>query len=588
MDEKASLNEFAQNFRELVRVSCESGSGDEERFQENMFTDEFLKTLEEGNEIVDWQLCPYTNGTGSIKVNAINLPEGDDCIDMFLTVFTNSIPPEALGKDAVDVAFKKVVRFFSRSIEGFYKELEETSPAYPLARQIFDARKSLHRVRFFLLTDARVTRGVKDSETVSGMKYSYQIWDIARLQRLAGEKAGREVITIDFKSKFGETIPCLMMPMSAEFDHETCVAIFPGKILSAMYEDYGPKLLQRNVRSFLQARGNVNSGIRDTILKEPDRFLAYNNGITATASEVEFVQSATGWAITSVSDFQIVNGGQTTAGIYYAHRRKDADLSKVFVQAKISRIRSVELINKIVPLISKYANSQNKISESDFASNDPFHTCIHDLSQKVWAPPSQSSKAITHWYYERARGQYAEEKAQRGAKFSRDNPVGQLFDKTELAKVSSCWDCEPYLASLGPQKNFLLFSKKLAEQNMQAEKSQTVISYDQDYFKKVVAKLIIFKACKDHVDSLKQKYQANRMNIVYYTISYMVYQHLCEDSDLLEVWRNQVVTPKLMNLLPNICETIYFRIKNAAGEKIVGEWCKREACWADVRTLQIT
>lgn len=405
MDEKKKLEQFAELFRERIAEHCESGVEDEERFQENVFTDECLRTLELGEEVDDWEICHYE--VGNIKVNAINLPEGDDSLDLFVSVYTNSVPPETMGKDSIEAAFKKLLRFLGKARDGLHNDMEVTSPAYPSVRRIYEARNRLHRIRLFLLTDARATKFAKDPETIQSMKCSFQVWDIVRLQRLVGEKAGREVLHIDFKSRFGETIPCLLMPNRRTLEHETCVAIFPGKILAAMYEEYGPKLLQKNVRSFLQARGAVNSGIRNTILTQPDRFLAYNNGITATAADVVLIDTKTGWAITSVTDFQIVNGGQTTAGIYYAQQRKSADLSDVFVQAKISRIKDAKLINEIVPLISKYANSQNKISESDFASNDPFHTRIDDLSRHIWTPPAEGAKNPTHWYYERARGQYA-------------------------------------------------------------------------------------------------------------------------------------------------------------------------------------
>ncbi|WP_439645324.1 AIPR family protein [Geotalea toluenoxydans] len=45
-----------------------------------------------------------------------------------------------------------------------------------------------------------------------------------------------------------------------------------------MYEKFGPRLLEANVRSFLSITEKVNKGHRDTLKDAPERFMAYNNG----------------------------------------------------------------------------------------------------------------------------------------------------------------------------------------------------------------------------------------------------------------------------------------------------------------------
>jgi hypothetical protein len=93
-------------------------------------------------------------------------------------------------------------------------------------------------------------------------------------------------------------------------------------MLADIYNDYRSALLERNVRSFLQFNGKVNKGIRDTLKTAPHRFLPYNNGLSTTASSVVLTGASNGTAhIRSLADFQIVNGGQTTASIAAASRR---------------------------------------------------------------------------------------------------------------------------------------------------------------------------------------------------------------------------------------------------------------------------
>ena len=111
----------------------------------------------------------------------------------------------------------------------------------------------------------------------------------------------------------------------------------PGGLIAELYERYGSRLLESNVRSYLSARGKVNKGIRTTVQSNPSMFLAYNNGITATATGVKTKGSGGGqYAISIIRDLQIVNGGQTTASLFFVRREdKEADLGSVYVQMKL-------------------------------------------------------------------------------------------------------------------------------------------------------------------------------------------------------------------------------------------------------------
>ena len=90
-------------------------------------------------------------------------------------------------------------------------------------------------------------------------------------------------------------------------------------------------------------------------------------------------------AITRLEGLQIVNGGQTTASLLAANRGR-ADLSQVYVAAKLIEIESGSVQDELVRNVSRYANSQNRISDADFSANDPFHVGIEELSRTLWAP----------------------------------------------------------------------------------------------------------------------------------------------------------------------------------------------------------
>jgi len=198
-------------------------------------------------------------------------------------------------------------------------------------------------------------------------------------------------------------------------------------------------------------------------MNEPYMFFAYNNGITATAQEVETNVSETGLQITRIKDLQIVNGGQTTASLFHTRRKAKAPLDGIFVQMKLAVIDSQES-ETVVPRISEYATTQNRVNAADFFSNHPFHIRMEEFSRRIWAPAKQGEQRETKWFYERARGQYADAHAKltpgEQRRFKAENPKSQMITKTDLAKFENVWDEHPKWVNLGAQKNFAQYAKR--------------------------------------------------------------------------------------------------------------------------------
>ena len=319
------------------------------------------------------------------------------------------------------------------------------------------------RLRLFLLTNSITSVTTLPDSSLDGLPVSYEIWDLARFHRMATSGTLSEPIVVEFD----DPLPCLATP-ETDRDFSVFLAILPGRTLSALYGQYGTRLLELNVRSFLQAKGAVNRGIRDTLLTDPERFLAYNNGITATASKVEFTSlPGGGQAIRRIHDLQIVNGGQTTASIHYAHVRDKADISGVFVQMKLTVV-APDRLQEIVPEISRYSNTQNKVTLVDFSSNHPFHVEVEKITRSLWAPAADGSGQETRWFYERARGQYADALARertpaRQRAFKTMHPLRQKFTKADVAKFEHSWDQLPHIVSRGAEKNFREFMIRLGD-----------------------------------------------------------------------------------------------------------------------------
>jgi hypothetical protein len=251
-----------------------------------------------------------------------------------------------------------------------------------------------------------------------------------------------------------------------------------------MYEEFGPRLLEYNVRAFLQAAGKVNRGIRDTLKGEPHHFMAYNNGISLTVDGLTSELGDDGLKITAFRGLQIVNGGQTTASIHRARKRDRLDLSRVHVAAKITRLPP-ESVEEMVPKISRFANTQNVIQEADFSSNEPFHIALERMSKTVWCPGEQS-----RWFYERSRGQYSTAMNIEGTTparlrgFRERTPPSQRFSKTDLAKVLNSWNRLPHIVSGGAQKNFVAFMRALRDNR------GATWEPDEAFFRDVVAQVM--------------------------------------------------------------------------------------------------
>ncbi|WP_233213368.1 AIPR family protein, partial [Mycobacterium hubeiense] len=414
-------------------------------------------------------------------------------------------------------------------------------------------------------------------ERIADVTVTSHLWDLQRLYRLDTSGLEREVITVDIVDLLGRPLPCLPGPAGA--DHTVHLAVVPGGLVADLYGRYGSRLLERNVRSFLQARGAVNRGIRDTLIKRPDRFLAYNNGLSATAADVELVDLVEGGSgIARIRDLQIVNGGQTTASIHHAAARDKIDLSGVAVQLKLTVVRP-DLIDEIVPAISMYSNTQNKVTGADFSANHPFHVRVEELSRTVWAPAPDGAQRQTRWFYERARGQYADEVARAGTpakqrQFKATTPTTQKFTKTDLAKFIHSWEQRPNTVSLGAEKNFREFMLRLRERP---------ITPDVEWFHRLIGMAILFRSAEKIVQ--KQGFGGYRAQIVTYTIAKLA--HETESRlDLDRIWRQQRLSPAVEHVIAELSHPIHGIITNPSGTvRHVGEWAKKLDCWKAVEEL---
>jgi hypothetical protein len=579
MDEnKENLFKFAENFQLQISTNTDTDESTD-NLQEHRFTRVMIDHLYDAGEIEDATLC--THRAHGVQVNGYTVSEDEECLDLFISEFTGSVPPITITRTIVDIAFKRLTSFLKKSFDEYYLTLAKGSPIFDLAIRIHDIKNSLCRIRMFLLTDGIAKPGEITTNDLGGIPISYHVWDIDRLHRCCTSGKKREIIEIDFQSILEQPIPCLITH-EANPDYTTYLSIFPASVLIYLYGEYGPRLLERNVRSYLQARGKVNAGIRQTIKNEPHMFLAYNNGISATAESIEIAESSQGiLGIKSVKDFQIVNGAQTTASLYHAVRKDKADATQIQVQVKLTILKITAKMDEIVPRISECANSQNKIQTADFSANDPFHRKIEEWSRTIWAPATVSTQKQTRWYYERARGQYLDDKAREGTPakikaFEIAHLSSQKFTKTDLAKFENTWIQLPHIVSRGAQKNFQEFTVRLKERGG--------VVPDKTYFEHLIAKAIMFKTAEKIIQD--QNYGGYRANIVTYTLA-RISHATAQRIDLDRIWREQGLSDALKDAIILLSKYAHTHITTPPNSANITEWCKKADCWKTFREKEI-
>jgi len=570
-----------EDFYRVMRadISDESAETLQSSYRIDRLTEFFINQMGDFGVVTDANIYFLDKPMGPARAISngwhVDIEEGR--LSLFITLFKDSESPVSVGKQELEKAVKQAARVFAFASKVDLDELEPSSDELSMIRTIKESLDSIMQIRIHVLTDG-LMKSTGDTEShIRDLPVYISFWDSQRLYRLVSSGREYESIEIDFKEKFGSTIGCLSMPANND-EYQGYLAILPGDWLATLYAEYGPRLMELNVRSFLTQRVKVNRNIRKTILEEPNRFLAYNNGISATAEEIQTERSANGdLSITKIRGLQIVNGGQTVASI---HRAKKVDrcehLDQLGVQAKITVVKK-ELLEELVPMISRYSNSQNAVNEADFASNDPFHVQIEKLANSVWAPGEQ-----TRWFYERARGQYevarnriAGTSAARRRKFDAQTPKSQKFTKTDLAKYYNSWEQKPDVVGTGAQKNFLNVMANMA-------KDRPDFTPDEDFYKDLIAKAILYKAAEKV--ARKCKFPSYRANAVAYTISLLSFKTVGR-LNLRAIWERQAVPESVQTLLEDWMPVVWEELVDSAGQRNVTEWAKKRECWEYIQLI---
>lgn len=574
------LEQYAQDVHQevLAKAGVEADFAGEtnQLLREEAFTEYVVGLLAEHNEVDGVELAYYeARNVGRVpaaKLNAWSLSGDGATADLFVTLYHGTGCVKEVGLPDTRKHFQLLRGVLRRALDEFHKKIEESCSVFQVMQQIFQARDSLTTIRLFFITDGVVRSLEVDEEPFPGVEVRYVVWDLDKLSRL--RVGSREVIELDFVNDYEGAIPCLKMA-DPTGEYQTFLGFLPAPLLARIYGQHGQRLLERNVRAFLQAKGKVNRGLQKTLKEEPHRFLAYNNGLCCTAADFRMKDGKLEW----LKDFQIVNGGQTTASIYHAVKKDHIDVSQVVVQMKLTVLKDPAKVAEIVPLISRYANSQNKVNGADFAANGPFHHSLEQLSRTVWTLPAGGLERGTQWYYERARGSYSDDKSRQGTKTMQTDwqkrfPTHQKFTKTDLAKYEHAWLGLPHLVCWGAEKNFNKFAERMEEDG------EPLVGLD--YFKHLIAKIILWRTAEKVFDGLELPQW--RAQSVAYGIAWLA-ENSGRRIDLKRIWEEQRLPEGLLKALEIVCAEAHKHVRAVDGNP--GEWAKRLECWEEFRNKAI-
>ncbi len=251
--------------------------------------------LADAQVIDDLQNFPASFDLGSGKISVIGGSINEEVETLTLL---NQIPSQSeirLTSGNVRAAVEQTIRFY-RHATRIAQMQEGPTELIEFASKIGELHESISLIRVVIVTGGIAPSKSFDEYIIDGSRVKTEIYDKKRMDRAAGYSISREDIDVNFEDILGCAISCLAVRETEHSDYDTYLAAIPGNALCSMYAEYNTRLLELNVRAFLGVRGKktANAGLRETLLKEPGHFLAYNNGIVATVDALELTPDRLG------------------------------------------------------------------------------------------------------------------------------------------------------------------------------------------------------------------------------------------------------------------------------------------------------
>lgn len=578
------LLEFLTKTQAEVREEVASRSqepGAPVAFPELVFTEIVTRHMAENGMTFEPQICHYSAkiGQGILRLSGYSLSDDGDQLDLYVSLYDGCDEVRAVPDADTLKAAEQCARFLERCVKGkLLSEMDESHDAYVMVQTVNAAYASIDQIRIYVLTDRTAKTGYFQSRIIEGKTVKLEVMDIQRLFNHWQGGKPRDELVINFEDVAGAPLPCVWVG-TEDGEYDYAMTVVPGDVLRYLYEKYGPRILEANVRSFLSQTNTVNKGIRETLRNQPERFMAYNNGVVIVADEAHLGRASDGSpGISWLKGMQVVNGGQTMASIFFAKKKNPAiDLRSVRVPAKVIVLRRSDALTEdtLIGDISRYANSQSAVKGSDHYANKPFHIALEKLAMTTYCPDG-----IGRWYYERAAGSYKvmlERDAKSPAELRRlqdSMPVNRKLTKTDFAKYQCAWMQMPDLVSLGGQKAFPVFMNMVMPSDDQAPAMS-----DTREYRHMIARVIIFK---NATRLINPRFPAFKANVTAYTVAVLSLL-LGERISLDAVWQKQGISAGLGDQIIKWSDEVNRILHSSSGGRMISEWAKKKECWEIVK-----
>lgn len=582
-----SIEEFHRGIRsEIQAIVAERILSDDGTFpsEELIYAELAMEQVANANICDSPTICHWTGtiGNARLRITGYALSNDETCLDLFVTRYFGTDEIENLRDSEATSTAKEGIKFLFEAAGGrLASRMEASGDIYELVLFIKEHWSSLEQLRVFVVTDGQTKSKRFAPKEVQGKIVAIEAMDIERLYRHTTGKP-RDEVSISFEQTLGRPLPCIHVP-DPDADYEYALTAIPGEVIRELYLRYNSRLLEANVRTFLGYRSRVNSGIAETLLKEPEHFMAFNNGLVIVCDSAELSRCEDGGlGFSFIKGLQIVNGGQTTSSIFFASRdRKEIDLSHVMVPAKVIILKGDDddARERLISNISKFANSQNAVKTSDLSANRPFHVQLEKLSEEVWCADGAS-----RWFYERAAGAYQvrllrERTDAKRRDFQKIVPTKHKLSKNDVAKFHEAWRGKPAQVALAGEKNFAAFMAALDEYPELVPNPLT-----PEWYRALIAKVVIFRAVEGMIKKkdAKATFRQGWVNIATYTVAALA-QKMLGRIDFELVWQQQDISESFGKLLWEWAKVVNATFDRIAPGRQFSEVAKRADTWKAVQ-----
>lgn len=570
------MEEFNRNLISKVK-QLSNYKGDfeysEDKYSFLLYAFEQIEEIEKENLDIFPEEFPFID----VNIDGSYYDEDANCFNLFLVIYNDENDDNSkLSNNEYLKEYKKIYNLIKIIANKTYAaKLEPSTLTYDICDSI--ARKINEcEVTISIFSNYKIDDSVKinGKELIGNINVMVSTYDLEDLKRKFYELR-KESNILDLRAKFGTTVSAVKISSTIDFDVYMCS--FKGTWLAQLYKEDGQRLLEPNVRSYLKRTQKTNAGIIETVRNCPEQFVSYNNGLSSIASNAEIISNTSNpnfCTITKLDNFQIVNGGQTTASLAECLKdRRLEELNEIVVPVKLTIIKNIVNASMLINNISVFSNTQTAIKKSDPPSNLQYYIDLKSLSNNVTLTNKDGKNYIC--YFERTAGEYDTELRRNNATlaFKTMHPKDKKFNKLDLANSINCWQEIPYIVNQGREKNFQYFNNVVKNQ---------ILQMDQTYFKKAYATVILKRSIDKICKNLKLSY---KINVVTYTLSYLAYISK-KQIDLIKIFNNQKIDNNLAEIIKDVAPKIHKEIINApANCPEPRMWARKEELWKRVKSI---